>query len=424
MTTVETLESHFSSYPSLPKEAILKQDILREGLAFSLDSLKIADGYKPKDYFIFSFDLIEIKDMAQQENLRAPEEIRLKGGLWNLRPTVVSVRLNPKSPYTVEIRDGNLCLNTGGFELSDVEYHPKPSYYQQEMKSGKPIGEIAPVIEWGYLIYLTVFRLCQYFTAHEQCGFCDLNANYKQQRASGRTYTGIKDISEVQEALNHIAKYDSVSQAITVTGGAILKDLQGESEIEFYARYARILREAFGDRWIIKAVVQAFDREGCRQLKNAGYEIYHPNFEIWDPTLFARICPGKERFIGRSSWIEKILEAGEIFGRENVIPNFVGGVEMNQNFGFNSVDEAIESTSEGLDFFMSQGILPRFTTWCPEPMASLGPQPAPPLEYYCKLLEVYRDLYWGHKLKKPRGYGPVGPGKAVFSVSAFMDVIS
>jgi len=421
---LEHLESCFDQHPTLPKEAILKQDILREGLAFSKDSLKIASGYKPKDYFIFSFDLVPIKDLTQEENLKAPEEIRLKGGPWSLRPTVVSVRINPHSPYRVEINEGNLCLGSHNQQLAEVEYHPKPKYYLQELRSGKPMGEIAPVIEWGYLIYLTVFRLCQYFTAGEQCGFCDLNSNYKQQRQSGRTYTGIKSDSEIVEALEHIFEHDSVSQAITVTGGAILDSLQGESEVEFYARYARVLREAFGDRWIIKAVVQAFDREGCQLLKDSGYEIYHPNFEVWDPELFEKICPGKERFIGRASWIKKILEAAEVFGPENVIPNFVGGVEMNQNFGFDSVDRAIESTGEGLDFFMSRKILPRFTSWCPEPMARLGPQPAPPLEYYCRLLEVYRDLYHDYGLSQPRGYGPVGPGKAVFSVSAFMDIIS
>jgi len=31
------------------------------------------------------------------------------------------------------------------------------------------------------------------------------------------------------------------------------------------------------------------------------------------------------------------------------------------------VDEAIASTTEGLDYFMSRGVTPRFTTWCPEP---------------------------------------------------------
>ena len=75
-----------------------------------------------------------------------------------------------------------------------------------------------------------------------------------------------------------------------------------------------------------------------------------------------------------------------------MIPNFVAGVEMAEPFGFTTVDEAIASTTEGLRFFMSHGITPRFTTWCPEPTTPLGkanPQGAP-LEYHIRLLEAYR----------------------------------
>jgi hypothetical protein len=67
--------------------------------------------------------------------------------------------------------------------------------------------------------------------------------------------------------------------------------------------------------------------------------------------------------------------------------------------------------------------MPRFTTWCPEPLAHLGSQKVPPLEYYVKLLKIWRDTMEKYKLPIPPGYGEPGLGRAVFSVSAFMDVI-
>jgi hypothetical protein len=108
-----------------------------------------------------------------------------------------------------------------------------------------------------------------------------------------------------------------------------------------------------------------------------------------------------------------------------VIPNFVAGVEMAKPFGFTSVEDAIASTSEGLDFFMSHGITPRFTTWCPEPTTPLGrdnPDGAP-LSYHVALLERYRETLEAHGLTPPPGYGLAGPGNAVFSVSSFMDAL-
>ncbi|HRP70005.1 MAG TPA: radical SAM protein, partial [Turneriella sp.] len=157
---------------------------------------------------------------------------------------------------------------------------------------------------------------------------------------------------------------------------------------------------------------------------DAGVKIYHPNYEVWDAALFKKICPGKERFIGRDNWIRRVVESAKAFGAENVIPNFVGGVEMADTIGFTDIDKAVSSTSEGLDFFMSQGIIPRFTTWCPEPFTPLGEISAPaPLLYYLKLLRNYQGIHKKYNLAVPPGYGEAGVGKAVFSVSAFMDVL-
>ena len=96
---------------------------------------------------------------------------------------------------------------------------------------------------------------------------------------------------------------------------------------------------------------------------------------------------------------------------------------MVKPYGFQDLHEAVASTEKGLDFFMSKGIMPRFTTWCQEPLAFLKDQTPPPLEYYTKLLQVWRNTMEKHNLSAPPGYGKPGLGKAVFSVSAFMDVI-
>jgi hypothetical protein len=53
----------------------------------------------------------------------------------------------------------------------------------------------------------------------------------------------------------------------------------------------------------------------------------------------------------------------------------------------------------------------------------LGTQAGPPLEYFCELLTSWKNIFEKYNLPTPPGYGEPGPGKAVFSVSAFMDVI-
>jgi hypothetical protein len=420
---IAELERMFAMFPDLPKEAVIKQDLLRQGIAFSEGALQVASGYKPKDYFIFSFDLVPLKEMQNFEAYRSPEEIRMTGGPYELRPTIVSVRVNPSSPYRVDLHDGILSLICEGTMLASLEFPPIPSYYSHELSSGKKISQIAPAIEWGYLVYLTVYRLCQYWGKTEECRFCDLNENYRQQREQGREYTAVKSIDDIVEAMTLIHQHDTVTRAYTVTGGSITSTLQGMGEAEWYARYAEAIESRFAGRWIPKAVVQAFPKEETRLLKDAGYKIYHPNYEVWDKELFSWICPGKERYVGREEWMNRIVDAADVFGPERVIPNFVGGVEMAKPFGFTDIDRAIASTTEGLDFFMSKGIIPRFTTWCPEPTADLGRQEGPPLEYFIKLLLAWRTTFENYNLSAPPGYGRPGVGNAEFSVSAFMDVI-
>lgn len=427
-TRTDLIEDLMGRFPQVPREAVIKEDLLRGGMAFDDSALTDNEGgeVKPKSYFIFSFDHRTLPELGTAALRRPPEEIVLSGGPYGLRRTVVSVRVNPDSPYRVkDSGDGVLRLFLDDRPIADVGLPPMPEYYRHTLANGKSVMEVAPTIQWGYLIYLTVFRVCQYFGAKEECQYCDINHNWRQHKAAKRPYTGVKPVDEVLEAMEIIDRYDTLgaSRAYTLTGGSVTSTVEGLGEADFYGRYAKAIEERFPGRWIGKVVAQALPKADVQRFHDYGIRIYHPNYEVWDKRLFELYCPGKERYVGREEWHRRILDSAEVFGPRNVIPNFVAGVEMAAPFGFTSVDEAIASTAEGLEFFMSRGITPRFTTWCPEPTTPLGrtnPQGAP-LEYHIRLLEVYRATMEAHGLSSPPGYGPAGPGNAVFSVSSFMD---
>ncbi|HEU0051642.1 MAG TPA: radical SAM protein [Longimicrobium sp.] len=429
-TRTELVESLIGRFPHIPREAVLKEDLLRTGMAFDDSALtdNLDGEVKPKSYFIFSFDQKPLAQLGEAAKRRPPEEIALTGGPYELRRTIVSVRVNPDSPYRVSRgAEGRLSLSLEGREIADVGLPPMPEYYRHTLANGKTVMETAPTIQWGYLIYLTVLRLCQYFGAKEECQYCDINHNWRQHKQEGRPYTGVKPVDDVLEALAIIDRYDTAkaSKAYTLTGGSVTSKVDGLEEADFYGRYAQAIEERFPNRWIGKVVAQALPREEVQRYRDYGIKIYHPNYEVWDKRLFEIICPGKERYVGREEWHRRIFDAAEVFGARYVIPNFVAGVEMAKPFGFATVDEAIASTAEGLDYFMSRGVTPRFTTWCPEPATPLGksnPEGAP-LEYHIRLLEVYRETLEKHGLKPPPGYGVAGAGNAVFSVSSFMDTL-
>jgi len=408
---------------SLNSEAIIKEDILRQGIAFG--EVSGEKNFSGKSYFIFSFNVDNDGDVI---NKKYPEEIALENGPYNLKRTVISVRINKTSPYTVkyEPESGGYKLYLEDVYMGDVSFSPEKSYMLKKTESGKSVRDVAPTIEWGYLIYLAVFRMCQYFENNTECAFCDMNSNYINQKKANKNYSAVKSVDDIISALSVIeSSEDSSAGAYTLTGGSIIDEVKfkGETEIDFYVRFLEAIEEKFKGRWLSKVVVQAHTQKNLMRLKSAGAYIYHTNFEVWDKNIFEKICPGKSKFIGRDEWIKRIVDAVAVFGEYKVIPNFVGGVELSKPYGFKSIDEAINSTAEGLEFFMSQGVIPRYTTWCPEKTSKLGKlgNSSAPLEYYVKLLLKWHELHYKYNLPIPEGYGASGPGKAEFSVSAFMD---
>ncbi len=408
---------------SLNHEAIIKEDILRLGVSFG--EVSPEKNFSGKSYFIFSFNVDNDGDVI---NKKYPEEISIENGPYNLKRTIISVRINKTSPYIIR-SDGNseeykLYLND--IFMGDVYFSPEKSYMLKKTSSGKSVRDVAPTIEWGYLIYLAVFRMCQYFENQTECAFCDMNSNYLNQKKANKNYSAVKLVEDVLDSLSIIeSSDDSEAGAYTLTGGSIIDEIKfkGDTEIDFYVRFLEAIEEKFRGKWISKVVVQAHTQKNLKRLKTAGAYIYHTNFEVWDKNLFENICPGKSKFIGRDEWVKRIVDAVSVFGEYKVIPNFVAGIELSKPFGFNNIDDAVNSTAEGLEFFMSNNVIPRYTTWCPEKTSKLGKlgNSSAPLEYYVKLLLKWHELHYKHNLPIPEGYGAAGAGKAEFSVSAFMD---
>ena len=95
------IEELMARFPHIPREAVLKEDLLRTGIAFDDSALtdNLDGEVKPKSYFIFSFDQKPLAELGEAARRRPPEEIALTGGPYGLRRTIVSVRVNPDSPY-------------------------------------------------------------------------------------------------------------------------------------------------------------------------------------------------------------------------------------------------------------------------------------------------------------------------------------
>src|SRR5256886_6363893 len=128
-------------FAHITREAVLKEYLLRTGIAFGASGLtdNLDGEVKPKSYFIFSFDQRPLAELGEAAKRRPPEEIALTGGPHGLRRTIVSVRVNPASPYRIARENGDLRLSLEGRELADVTLPPMPEYYRPTLANGKTV---------------------------------------------------------------------------------------------------------------------------------------------------------------------------------------------------------------------------------------------------------------------------------------------
>src|SRR5260370_12400337 len=86
MQCIDELEAQFARHPSLPREAVLKADLLRTGIRFDQGALVRAaapgeagsapgqlPAHHPKSYFIFSFDMVRHTPPHETQTAHPPE---------------------------------------------------------------------------------------------------------------------------------------------------------------------------------------------------------------------------------------------------------------------------------------------------------------------------------------------------------------
>jgi len=420
------LESFFQQYPDVPREVIVQEDILRLGMSFTEGALKRVEPFASKTYWLFTFDRVKAEDMPHQEARKLPVDIFLHGGPYDLRGRVcVQVRTDPKSPYIVDEIDGKLVLGEKDGQyfapIADIyQPYPLPDWMSKTLPDGTKYTEIAAVSGQYSELRFTLFRMCQYWGPKMECRFCDMNNAAKQQKALGlrsqkQWFEKVENVAAIAEELMLHTEWPEGKKprCIFLTGGTILKTVDGLNEDDFYLRYVEAIRDRIGNRWPICLQTSPKTKDVAKRYRDTGVTAHETNLEVWDKELFKRICPGKEKHIGWDNWVRLMCDEVDVFGEGDVSPCLVAGIELSRPWGFATVDEAVASAREGFEYMMSHGVIPRPFHWVIEPgsnLAKANPTP-PPLEYYIKVNIAWYETWRKYRLPPVRRFNVRGPGK-------------
>lgn len=374
-------DSLAARFPSLPRFALLKTELLRRGAR-----LEAPIGSR---YF-------HHHDEAGQKRV-ADARVHMQGSIELPRGVHAFVRHNPSSPYVLvtDPDSGTMWLAEGPNQsgITAVVPGPRLQWPTKRTSRGTPHGALFSPSLGGACGPVAIFllRYCEFVAGDEECRFCSWVR-------MGKSHEVRPNVDDMREAITSVWHEQGSVGYLAFSGGSLFNRAK---EADAFLLYMNAMRDT-GERMPpTVAAIQALDREDSARLKSAGFDYVCYSMEVWNGSLWPEIMPGKTRSLGRERWMDCLKAAVDVFGPGRVMCNFVAGVETAVPGAFTSPEAAADSTLEGMRWCYEQGIYPKYSTWIVPGGARYSDRSPAPLEYYARFLPGRQQLYAEYDLPVP-----------------------
>jgi hypothetical protein len=294
-------------------------------------------------------------------------------------------------PYLMTLEDGTLIRvkgsadspwvvagdQTSGYRLGHddgrtfpIDFEPLPNWMRAETSDGFPMAQ-AGVSLHGDMAVINIAPGCEYFLARKEdgdsmrCTFCAYGApnervKHYDQRIGEAALAPIA-VGRMQETLAAALKETEIRHIYLVGGSMTDWSKEGDRFIEL----ARAVQSVNGHRIPVACGSGALPADRLATLHAEG-NVDHVcfNLEIWSEALFAKICPGKQRFVGYERWFEALERAVSLWGAGRVYTAMVAGIELEPEHGM-QWEQAADLALRGADDLCSRGILPVYSLYWP-----------------------------------------------------------
>ncbi|MEK7851763.1 MAG: radical SAM protein, partial [Deltaproteobacteria bacterium] len=237
-----------------------------------------------------------------------------------------------ESPYFLLKENGKFFIERGG-ERVEVGVVPPPAFYEKKTSEGTPFAQIGTV-HGGYLT-ITPVAACDFFPKYESCKFC--SANFIMGPV-GKKALSVREIVEVV----HEAFEEGIAEFVQLSLGFLEGEGHGIASLE---PYITAIKRNFDTILAIEAHPPGkdawIDRTYAMGVDSIAYHL-----DIYNPEIFASICPGKARQIGRERYLDALQYAASVFPSGTVTSNLIVGLEP------------VESTIDGINHLTKMGVVP------------------------------------------------------------------
>ncbi len=385
---MELLERLADRFPQSPDRVRLKAALLYAGVRYDQSLAEAADWAFP-NYMPYMLP-------PGEPAFRGQRKVNLPYLVRGADDTQVRLRVKPDSPFS--IRPDDSALGFGLFygpddrHLTSLTFEPRLPWVDALTADGTSMRSTG-LSQHGDMLVLNVAPGCEYFVVPEgektrnlSCSFCLYGLPDKRMDALGQKLYEVglpaATVKRVVEACGHP---ETAATQLYLVGGSML-DMRKEG-----ARYLQIAEalqsQGLHERYYVAAGSGALHRDDMLRLKDAGVRGACFNMEVWDAAQFARVCPGKDKVVGRERWIQSLEEAVEVFGPDNVMTAFVGGVELDGEGAMADPREALESNIEAAEYFIPRGVQTIYSLHWKVTGKNRGEEPVYSLELLLELNE-------------------------------------
>jgi hypothetical protein len=385
-----------SSSPSL------KVQVMCEGIRYS-EALGRAALHSMPNYYPYRFKAGE-HDPTGKGTATIPYLINLRDG------TEIRILGSGDSPWHVEgdRERGYVLVDDRSGHSVPVEFEPLRAWMTQTTADGLPFPQ-AGVTTHGDMLVINVAPGCEYFLHKEnghsmRCAFCAYGAPDERTahlgQRTGQVEIPQRTLERMREALDAVTGQTEIRH-IYLVGGSLT---DWRKEAERFLPLARFVKHA-NHRGIPVALGSGALPDDClEQFRSEDLVDYVCfNLEMWSEPLFAKVCPGKNRYVGYARWIASLETAVRLWGRGRVYSAMVAGIELEPEHGLDW-EQAARTALEGADDLCRRGIIPVYSLVWPVGGRDRPDYHARIRHYFETLVDGYRDIRRRHGLEVQEGF--------------------
>ncbi len=380
----------------------LKIQVMCEGIRYTA-ALGQAALHSMPNYYPYRFKAGE-HDPTGKGQAAIPYLINTADG------TEIRILGDGDSPWHVEgdLKAGYLLVDDRSGSSVAIGFEPLRPWLTQKTSDGLPFAQ-AGVTTHGDMLVINVAPGCEYFLhKHDgvsmRCAFCAYGAPDERTKHLGQV-TGQVEIppptlARMREALNAVIDQTEIRH-IYLVGGS-LTDWRKEGER--FLQLARFVKQA-NTRGIPVALGSGALPDDLIAQFHAEQLVQHVcfNLEMWSEPLFAKVSPGKNRYVGYDKWIAALETAVRHWGRGNVYSAMVAGIELEPEHGL-EWEEAARIALQGAEDLCSRGIIPIYSLVWPVGGRQRHDYHARIRSYFETLTSGYREIRKRHGLAVSDGF--------------------